>query len=448
MVSYLELWFATWVPVAGIALGIATILVALVYMIGSALMNDRMKGWAKLELFEIIYSAIIIALALGSLGVIDSIVQGAFLSSYGGAGPQVYVHEIERNVSLCGDGSGKLETDPIANSTDSIYHNIPACHIRLGMWYLNTVFREASDLAYRTYIVYTYTSMAADFAINFEFLTEASGMFTFTPWRGFFTMGNTIKSMTFDYAVKIMLLNKFQEIFLAFIAKAAFPGLFVVGVILRTFTFTRKLGGLLLALAIALYYIFPAFYAFGGLVVLDLKEQVKSDTEFQAICSKLGTKACEDPPIANALYVNGSIPMPGGNLDTSVALAEKEKQGKMSKSERIGAFEKGETNPLYRKESGEWVDFGKISEGKKQDNMDTARKSTNTWFTDMSRQSKFDGGISIAFAPGGPIDALSRLAFFSVFFALFGILATIAGIRSLSITFGGDIEIAGLTHLI
>jgi len=35
-----------------------------------------------------------------------------------------------------------------------------------------------------------------------------------------------------------------------------------------------------------------------------------------------------------------------------------------------------------------------------------------------------------------------------MFFALFSIIATIASIRSLSTTFGGDIEIAGLTRLI
>jgi hypothetical protein len=440
MVSYLNDWFDTWLPVAGIALGIATILVALVYMIGSALMNERMKGWAKLELFEIIYSVIIVTLALSSFGIVDSIVQTAFMSDYGGQGPMIYVHETDETIALCGN--------KIAQSVDSIYHNIPACHIRLGMWYLNTIFKEASDLAYRTYIVYTYTSMAADFAINFEFMTQMTGMFTFTPWRGFFTMGNTIKSMTFDYAVKIMLLNKFQEIFLAFVAKAAFPALFVVGVILRTFVFTRKLGGLLLALAIALYYIFPAFYAFGGLVVLNLKEQVGSDLEFQAICSKLGAHACDDPPVANALYVNGTIPMPGGGLDTEEALAEEARYSQMTKSDRLRAMESGESNPLRQKD-GTWVDFGATTtQEQRKENMDSARKSTDTWFTDMSKQSKFDLGVSVAFAPGGPIDALSRLAFFSVFFSLFGILATIAAIRSLSVTFGGDIEIAGLTHLI
>ena len=80
--------------------------------------------------------------------------------------------------------------------------------------------------------------------------------------------------------------------------------------------------------------------------------------------------------------------------------------------------------------------------------MTAARDETDKWFSKVEMQSKFDSGISVAYKEGGPVDALARIAFFSAFFSLFGILATIASIRSLSVTFGGDIEIAGLTHLI
>jgi hypothetical protein len=50
--------------------------------------------------------------------------------------------------------------------------------------------------------------------------------------------------------------------------------------------------------------------------------------------------------------------------------------------------------------------------------------------------------------PGGEIEVAARLTFFATFFALFGIIGTIAATRSLSATFGGDIELAGLTRLI
>jgi len=435
----LDQWWTLWLPVAGACLGIATMLVGLIYMIGSMLMNDRMKGWAKLELSEIIYSAIIIAViatpSVGLLGVVDNIVQNAIFAGYPGGGPTVWVSEQSRSYSLCGKD--------IAADEESMYHGIDGCHVRLGMWYMHSVFKETSDLAYKEYVVYGYTSMLADFAINFEFITEASGFFTFTPWRGFFTLGNTIKSMVFDYAIKIMILTKFQEFMLAFIAKALFPALFISGAILRTFTFSRKLGGLLLGMSISLYYIFPAFYAFGGLVMLDMKKQVEVMPSFKAICDKISKDACNDPPITNAMYVNGTIAVPGGgmNLDTYMQDYQKAEQKGVS----------GRMEEMNKKDSTAkpGLDLGKnLTDAEKKENMGNAVNATDKWMEELSKKSSFDSGVFIAYKSGGPVDALSRMAFFSVFFSLFGILATIAAIRSLSMTFGGDIEIAGLTHLI
>ena len=88
------------------------------------------------------------------------------------------------------------------------------------------------------------------------------------------------------------------------------------------------------------------------------------------------------------------------------------------------------------------------TDAEREAGMIKAREATDSWYSKVEAQSKFDSGIGIAYKQGGPVDALSRIAFFSAFFSLFGILATIASIRSLSVTFGGDIEIAGLTHLI
>ena len=440
----IDQWWTLWLPVAGACLGIATMLVGLVYMIGSMLMNDRMKGWAKLELSEIIYSAIIIAViatpSVGLLSVVDNIVQGAIFAGYGysaagGGGPMVWIPELDKSEALCGDA--------IAFDKESMYHGVSGCHMRLGMWYLHSVFKETSDLAYKEYTVYSYTSMLADFAINFEFITEASGFFTFTPWRGFFTLGNTIKSMVFDYAIKIMLITKFQEFMLAFIAKALFPALFVSGAILRTFTFTRKLGGLLLGMSIALYYVFPAFYAFGGLVMLDMKKQVEQQPYYKAICDKISKDACFDPPITNAMYINGTIAVPGGGMNMDTYLKDYNDAEAKGRSGRMAEMNKKDSTSKPN------IDLGKqLTDKEKAENMVNAVNATDKWMEELSKKSSFDSGVFIAYKPGGPVDALSRMAFFSVFFSLFGILATIAAIRSLSITFGGDIEIAGLTHLI
>ena len=56
--------------------------------------------------------------------------------------------------------------------------------------------------------------------------------------------------------------------------------------------------------------------------------------------------------------------------------------------------------------------------------------------------------IDSLIGPGGVIDATARFVFFSLFFALLSVFATVGAIRSLSPLLGGDIEPAGLTHLI
>ncbi len=443
MATLLDIWYDKWLPISVIALGTATAITSFVYMLGSALMNEKMKSWAKMELVEVFYSIIIIALVatpgLGALYVVDSVIQGSL--GYGANGPSVYISGSSQPYDLCSPGT-------LSSRPTDLFYNIPSCHIRLGMWYLHEVFDEGSKLAYMTYIANIYTSMAADFTINFEFIFEKTGFFTITPWRGFFAMGNTIKAQMFDFAIKIMMLSKFQEIMLSFIAKALFPGLFVAGAVLRTFTFSRKLGGLLLGMAIALYYIFPMFYAFGGLVMIDMKEQVRmkiqQSPELQDVCDSMGPNACNDPPISNFMYMNGSMPMPGGSLETKDVMAQYDQRMSKTTGERMADLE-GDNGfkPL------EGADFSKdVKEEDRLTTMETARNKTNLWKDKVASMGKFDKGISVAYKPGGPIDALSRLAFFSVFFSLFGILATIAAIRSLSMTFGGDVEIAGLTHLI
>src|SRR4030095_13818728 len=285
--AVLDLW-TPWLWFAGAALGLTTVLAACVYMLSELLQNDKMKSWAKMELSEIIYSGIIISMAISGVGLIDGVVQGSLgVSNTGqtvggmpgcaGSSVSVWVPVSDSGhfstgqyaacYRICASGTEAL----IGESPDSVYHGVEPCHVRLGIWYLREVFNEAKNFGFDLYLSYIKSSMIAEFTINIEFLFEKAGFFTFTPWKGVYSMGNKIKEMVFDWTIKIMMVTKFQEVLLKFIATALFPGFFVIGALLRTFTFTRRLGGLMLAMAIAMYFIFPAFYAFGALIMLDLK---------------------------------------------------------------------------------------------------------------------------------------------------------------------------------
>ncbi|MBI5227096.1 hypothetical protein HY988_00775 [Candidatus Micrarchaeota archaeon] len=492
----IKLFWGDWLAFAGIAFGIVTCLIGGVYMIGSMLMNDKIKAWAKMELAELFYSAIILSFAITSLPLVDGVVHGAILlMPHQGIGnnPQpspgtlcpgattattTYVQQFRAGqIPLVNNGIRDYACidicgDDIAENQYSVYNGISSCSVRMGIWHLREVFDETSTFAFNTYIDYIWTSMAAEFTINFETIFEKTGFITFNPWRGFFTMGNNVKSLAFEWAMKILMITKMQEIFLRFIALAIFPSFFVAGTLLRTFTFTRRLGGLMLAIAIALYFIYPTFYAFAGLVMIQLKDNVRDDwvSPLNVKANPLG-KLNPDPPIANTMYILGFVPVIGGGnkLDTRGAqqtLANIQGYSGVAKEgvnpydlAYLETIEKNDpaTNKLIpRFNAGPGDDPASKDPAvvaEQQKALAAAEKAfdptdRDSWFGQLSQASKQDSWINFSWEPNGPLDILARLSFWSMFFSLLAIISTIAAIRSLSMTFGGDIEIAGLTRLI
>lgn len=451
MASVFEFW-DVWLPVAFIAMALTSALIALIWILSEVLQNDRMKGWAKMELVELFYSAIILSMAITGLPIIDQLIEGALIGSGGGSGA------VTTWVYYDVDGARQwVLTDICDNNNDiigqaetSVYHGVESCHMRLGIWYLRELFDETKNFAFDIYVSYIFTSMIAEFTINIESLFEKAGFFTFTPWKGFFTMGNNIKGVVFDWAIKMMMIQKFQEVMLRFISVALFPALFVIGAVLRTFSLTRRLGGLLLAMAITLYFFYPAFYAFGAMVILG----IKNDASVQAAWNAPDNPARNaidnpNPPIANMMYAIGNFSMIGGDGVFKIDDAHnslKEYQGMTSDNyfDYLERRDRG-TNVRVDLSSTEYENVGEVE---KEASYFAAWQKGQEWFTAVSKQNKFDPFISAAWKPNGPVDTMARITFWSVFFSLFSIIGTIAIIRSLSITFGGDIEIAGLTRLI
>ncbi|NYZ78994.1 hypothetical protein H0N99_02500 [Candidatus Micrarchaeota archaeon] len=80
--------------------------------------------------------------------------------------------------------------------------------------------------------------------------------------------GGSVISDSLDYAFSILLplVSSFfaQLWMLRFIQATLFPSLLALGIILRTFFFTRKVGGLLIAIALGLYTIYPLMYIMLG----------------------------------------------------------------------------------------------------------------------------------------------------------------------------------------
>ncbi|MBI2079851.1 hypothetical protein HYT84_03730 [Candidatus Micrarchaeota archaeon] len=318
------------------------------------------------------------------------------------------------------------------------------CHIVLAMDYMNVLFREGEAVAFDIYGRYVVTAMLSELSVNLEVITTQTGVFAYNPLRGFFVVGNTTKALTFDYIMKVMTISKFQEVFLRFIAVAVFPVFFTMGVILRSFFFTRKLGGLLMAISLSLFFIFPLFYIVGSVFFYKLKvEAIQKTGDLDALAIKQIYESLDGVPI----FFQGK---PGTNTKVDLSKLMNDATKAYGYDPVKGYTGSGSaTDPFSTKNLASSLNFCKQITDTDQVADQTSQEASD-WLNQLMGKNfaNVNAFLIGTVDPGGDIDAASRLAFFSLFFSFLSIMATIAGVKSLSGILGGDLEIAGLTHLI
>lgn len=86
--------------------------------------------------------------------------------------------------------------------------------------------------------------------------------FGFAPFTGSSVLMNSMTTVG-SMLIKVMIVVKFQEISLLYMEKGVYPLFLMGGFVLRTVWFTRKLGGLMIAIALGIFFILPFMYALG-----------------------------------------------------------------------------------------------------------------------------------------------------------------------------------------
>jgi hypothetical protein len=353
MASY---WDA-WQQVALLAVLISMFLAVLAYMAGYALSNQMLLAWAKQEIFQVLVSAFL----LGSLIAIIATTQTAMSSD------------------LVSGGTFVCPPDH-------------ACHIALAKEYVNAMYDDSAKMARSIVKV----NSILVFLKNFKLVPELTiapymGITVLQPLAGLGIIYDSLRTCL-DVLIKVMMLLKVQEIIFDFIELALFPILLVMGLIFRTFFFTRKLGGLLIALAIGLYLVYPVVFILGHNMFVHTVTTDRTDpTSFVSYNVNI---------VSNIVVV-----------DTSDA--EAKFQSELPDGTRIDFFESilntiggaGETIIGYG--SGQYV----IGEG-------------------------------------GFLDKTGLLLVYATFIPFAALMTTIGFVRGLSVALGGDIEIAGLTRLL
>lgn len=372
-----------WLGVAAMAVLLSAFFVSFAYMLGNLLNNESIKGWAKSEFMQVLASALII----GGIFWVVSMVTALSASAAGYTGIDC------QNVDV---------DDPI------VYGEIvqAPCHINVAQQYIEimyeNVFHEARDLVK----VASVLGVAAHFNITFEMLAPPWLSLTIVPLSPLNMVFETI-ALSFDMLTKIMLLLKMQLYFLSFVWRAFFPMLLIMGVIMRTFFFTRRLGGMLIALAIGIYIAYPMSYA--------LAYYVLGGTSAQTYVVKLNSAELGEADL-------NMLDLQGGNAD-NIAERINKLEGKkwMGDILSVGAAGAGAVGPVVF--LGPVGGPGALAPG---------APIINNWVTG-------DNGI---------IESLAILMIYATFVPLLALMTTISFVKVLSPMLGGDADIAGITHLI
>ncbi len=221
------------------AIGIIAIMIAIagiVLGIGYAADHRRLKEWGKTELIQAAINGVIVGsllLSFSPFGIMTGIINGITNGSGASATCSAYMQD---NSALCFAYS-YLTGPTVITFNGHVYPTLTAMSF--------TMLAGLSAIDIGAGIIGSINIDIFGFSIG---LSQA--MMPFLSQMRYITDGVALAF----FSVQL------QGMVMSFIAAVAIPVLLPVGIVLRTFYFTRALGGTIIALVIGLYVVFPMTY--------------------------------------------------------------------------------------------------------------------------------------------------------------------------------------------
>jgi hypothetical protein len=220
-----------WKVLAVGAIVVSVILVAIAFVIGIGLEMPEIKAWASNELVQIFANVIIVIMLIVTIAFIDALVSAIVMTSSinipecstaGQSCLQAVVSEyLEQYVSAAEEGAKST----LLNNVDAM----GMANRRLGLYCLTIYCLQAG---------YT-TTIAGHYLLDVD-----------------------MYSIIFEYYTNLLASMSAQQFFVNEICFKMGPVLLAVGIVARSFFFTRKMGGLLIAVALGVTFFFPGMYIF------------------------------------------------------------------------------------------------------------------------------------------------------------------------------------------
>ncbi|MCX8196824.1 MAG: hypothetical protein N3G80_00710 [Candidatus Micrarchaeota archaeon] len=402
-----SVWVWGWEMLAGVALLAVVFLLSISYMVATLTNDEKLKAWTKKEVGQAFLSVLILIFAVALVEVLDSwLMSLSYLSDDRTGQWNTYVN------TVCCTGANC----PFAKRR--------ACHIELATDYLQTLYETArmnAITALKHYWLYGFLSNLSFSGTSL--FDERQGNLNLSPFA-FLALAADFFSIVFELSVKLMMLARAQQIFLDYLWYALFPVMISMGLILRILYFTRKLGGLLIALALSAYIVMPMFYVAANAILFGFMDGANWNTGGRVF----GFKYDESK--------GATLPFSGGSVDYG------------SSSDAKEVF-----NPAKKLQIDVCNDTRSQSQINEMENLGSAfiaiwkKYEGTSWYKDFLGYIS-SGAPSSGFGPKGPIGMLASLLIFSLVVPFLGLMTMLASVKYFSPLIGGDVEISVLSRLI
>ncbi len=232
----MTLTITTGLLLSTIGILISLMIIILTRMVSGFFGLSNLKGWSDNELRELVYTILIVALGMI---VVQYVINSLALSILGIPGSPADLTDPPYFTFA------ELTLDSMRSVTKN-YHLMSMLFETQGLVSL----LSGMGLTFPAIPIPTKVGM---FLISFSF----------TPFAGLSPISDTITFINKMWVLNQIILYM-QSAFLSFVKETAFTIFFPIGVILRTFPFTRKAGSTLIALAVSFYFGFPLMVILSG----------------------------------------------------------------------------------------------------------------------------------------------------------------------------------------
>ncbi len=232
-----------WMVLSIIAIMISIILVAMAYAVGIGFEMPELQAWAGNELVQVFTNAIMIAALIGAIAFIEIVVIGIAASS-------------GINVPECmptGSGVAPSGATCLQAVTQRYLDN-----------YINTAIDKSKGVLKNNVDAGGWMNRRLGLTCISIYCLQVSVSGTFAAQN---VLNMDKYGIVFEYYSNLLSFMESQRFFVMAISFNMAPVVLAIGIVLRSFFFSRKLGGLLMAIAIGVMFFFPGMYIFDWLTL-------------------------------------------------------------------------------------------------------------------------------------------------------------------------------------